>query len=172
MSFILNVSIKVVHIDYNVCFEKGRQLRVPENVPFRLTANLQHALGPAGTGLEGTFRLSCIDVMRMMRDNRELFLILLEHFIYDPLIDWKATNTSSAHEATLVPLYVVNPSLAASCSRVKRRAELDSTFELFQLRISELGPEWSASHEEMQDTVDSLKTTSFDWSESQKHLER
>lgn len=40
----------MVHIDYNVCFEKGRQLRVPENVPFRLTANIQHALGVAGTG--------------------------------------------------------------------------------------------------------------------------
>lgn len=42
--------IQVVHIDYNVCFEKGRQLRVPENVPFRMTPNIQHALGPAGTG--------------------------------------------------------------------------------------------------------------------------
>ena len=33
-----------------MCFEKGRQLRVPENVPFRMTANIQHALGVAGTG--------------------------------------------------------------------------------------------------------------------------
>lgn len=43
-------NLQVVHIDYNVCFEKGRQLRVPENVPFRMTANIQHALGAAGTG--------------------------------------------------------------------------------------------------------------------------
>ena len=26
----------VVHIDYNVCFEKGKTLRVPEKVPFRM----------------------------------------------------------------------------------------------------------------------------------------
>lgn len=136
-----------------------------------MTANLQHALGPAGTGLEGTFRLSCIDVMRMMRENRELFLILLEHFIYDPLIDWKTGSTSGAQEAALVPLYVVNPTLAAKCSREKRRAELDATFELFQLRTSELGPEWSASHKEMEDTVGSLRTSCLDWMEVQKQIE-
>lgn len=42
-------TLQVVHIDYNVCFEKGRQLRVPETVPFRLTPNLVHALGPSYT---------------------------------------------------------------------------------------------------------------------------
>ena len=28
---------QVVHVDYNVCFEKGKSLRVPERVPFRMT---------------------------------------------------------------------------------------------------------------------------------------
>ncbi len=27
----------VVHIDFNICFEKGRRLPIPETVPFRLT---------------------------------------------------------------------------------------------------------------------------------------
>ena len=26
---------EIVHIDYNICFEKGASLRVPERVPFR-----------------------------------------------------------------------------------------------------------------------------------------
>lgn len=39
---------EVVHIDYNVCFEKGKTLRVPEKVPFRLTPNLVTALGVTG----------------------------------------------------------------------------------------------------------------------------
>lgn len=39
---------EVVHIDYNVCFEKGRTLRVPEKVPFRMTPNLKKALGVTG----------------------------------------------------------------------------------------------------------------------------
>lgn len=39
---------ELVHIDYNVCFEKGKTLRVPEKVPFRMTPNLEHALGVTG----------------------------------------------------------------------------------------------------------------------------
>lgn len=39
---------EVVHIDYNVCFEKGKTLRVPEKVPFRMTQNLRDALGLTG----------------------------------------------------------------------------------------------------------------------------
>ena len=32
---------QVVHIDYNIVFDKGQQLRVPEIVPFRLTHTMQ-----------------------------------------------------------------------------------------------------------------------------------
>lgn len=39
---------EILHIDYNVCFEKGKTLRVPEKVPFRMTSNLQEALGVTG----------------------------------------------------------------------------------------------------------------------------
>ena len=39
---------QVVHIDHNVCFEKGRHLRVPEKVPFRMTQNIEAALGVTG----------------------------------------------------------------------------------------------------------------------------
>ncbi|CAF4476364.1 unnamed protein product, partial [Rotaria socialis] len=38
---------QIIHIDYNICFEKGKKLRVPEKVPYRLTQNLQNALGIA-----------------------------------------------------------------------------------------------------------------------------
>jgi PI-3-kinase-related kinase SMG-1 len=31
----------VVHIDYNVCFDKGLRLKIPEIVPFRLTHTIQ-----------------------------------------------------------------------------------------------------------------------------------
>lgn len=42
------VVFQVVHIDYNVCFEKGKGLRVPEKVPFRMTQNIETALGVTG----------------------------------------------------------------------------------------------------------------------------
>jgi phosphatidylinositol kinase/protein kinase (PI-3 family) len=77
---------EVVHIDYNVCFEKGRKLRVPETVPFRLTKNFETALGL--TGVEGVFRIACENVLEVMRSNREMLMTLLEAFVYDPLVDW------------------------------------------------------------------------------------
>ncbi|KAG0475892.1 hypothetical protein HPP92_012733 [Vanilla planifolia] len=39
---------EVVHIDYNVCFDKGRRLKIPEIVPFRLTQTIEAALGLTG----------------------------------------------------------------------------------------------------------------------------
>ncbi|XP_030381065.1 serine/threonine-protein kinase Smg1 [Scaptodrosophila lebanonensis] len=80
----------IVHIDYNVCFEKGRTLRIPEKVPFRLTQNMVHALGI--TGIEGAFRLGCEYVLKVMRRERETLLTLLEAFVYDPLVDWTVND--------------------------------------------------------------------------------
>ncbi|KAH7664951.1 Non-specific serine/threonine protein kinase protein [Dioscorea alata] len=44
----------VVHIDYNVCFDKGKRLKIPEIVPFRLTQIIEAALGLTGTEVEWT----------------------------------------------------------------------------------------------------------------------
>uniref|UniRef100_A0A915JTJ2 Non-specific serine/threonine protein kinase n=1 Tax=Romanomermis culicivorax TaxID=13658 RepID=A0A915JTJ2_ROMCU len=76
----------VVHIDYNVCFDKGKQLRVPETVPFRLTPNIQAALGT--TGIEGYFRVTCEQALKILRLNKETVLNLLDAFVFDPLVDW------------------------------------------------------------------------------------
>jgi hypothetical protein len=59
-----------VHIDFNVCFDKGRRLRVPECVPFRLTPNVAGALGALGPGAEFTQR--CVQVMSALRDHKVL----------------------------------------------------------------------------------------------------
>ncbi|XP_068152496.1 serine/threonine-protein kinase Smg1 [Drosophila tropicalis] len=88
---LINISSgDIVHIDYNVCFEKGRTLRIPEKVPFRLTQNLVNALGV--TGIEGAFRLGCEYVLKVMRKERETLLTLLEAFVYDPLVDWTVSD--------------------------------------------------------------------------------
>ncbi|XP_021738520.1 serine/threonine-protein kinase SMG1-like [Chenopodium quinoa] len=77
----------IVHIDYNVCFEKGQRLKVPEIVPFRLTQTLEAALGL--TGIEGLFRANCEAVIGVLRRNKDLLLMLLEVFVWDPLVEWK-----------------------------------------------------------------------------------
>lgn len=46
---------EILHIDYNVCFEKGKTLRVPEKIPFRMTANLEEALGVTGIEVSLSF---------------------------------------------------------------------------------------------------------------------
>ncbi|KNA03521.1 hypothetical protein SOVF_208360 [Spinacia oleracea] len=76
----------IVHIDYNVCFEKGQRLKVPEIVPFRLTQTLEAALGL--TGVEGVFRENCEAVIGVLRRNKDLLLMLLEVFVWDPLVEW------------------------------------------------------------------------------------
>jgi PI-3-kinase-related kinase SMG-1 len=76
----------IVHIDYNVCFDKGQRLKVPEIVPFRLTQMLEAALGL--TGVEGTFRANCEAVVGVLRKNKDILLMLLEVFVWDPLVEW------------------------------------------------------------------------------------
>jgi PI-3-kinase-related kinase SMG-1 len=77
---------EVVHIDYNISFEKGKNLRIPERVPCRLTQNIVSAFGVSG--VEGLFRQSCEHTLRVLRRGRDTLLTLLEAFVYDPLVDW------------------------------------------------------------------------------------
>lgn len=76
----------IVHIDYNVCFDKGQKLKVPEIVPFRLTQTIEAALGL--TGVEGAFRANCEAVIGILRENKDILLMLLEVFVWDPLVEW------------------------------------------------------------------------------------
>lgn len=76
----------IVHIDYNVCFDKGQRLKIPEIVPFRLTQMIETALGL--TGIEGTFRANCEAVVGVLRKNKDILLMLLEVFVWDPLVEW------------------------------------------------------------------------------------
>lgn len=85
---------ELVHIDYNVCFEKGLKLRIPEVVPFRLTQIIQRALGV--TGVEGTFRSAAECSLSVLRQHREVLLTLLEAFVFDPVVDW--TTSDKLHE--------------------------------------------------------------------------
>ena len=56
---------EIIHIDYNVCFEKGAKLRIPEKVPCRLTQNMVNVFGVTGT--DGLFRLSCERTLEILR---------------------------------------------------------------------------------------------------------
>lgn len=80
---------------------------MPETVPFRLTGNLAYALGP--TNIEGTYRGSCEHVLSVMRNEKEVFLMMLDAFIYDPLVDWTnhdhVVSLSTVNVATILAVY-------------------------------------------------------------------
>ncbi|CAO3668466.1 unnamed protein product [Umbelopsis vinacea] len=79
---------KVVHIDFGDCFEVAmHREKFPEKIPFRLTRMLVKAMEVSG--VEGTFRITCQHVMRVLRDNKESLMAVLEAFVYDPLVNWR-----------------------------------------------------------------------------------
>lgn len=79
---------KVVHIDFGDCFEIAMQReKFPEKVPFRLTRMLVNAMEVSG--IEGSFKITCQHVMRVVRDNKESLLAVLEAFVHDPLLNWR-----------------------------------------------------------------------------------
>ncbi|KAG1247031.1 hypothetical protein G6F68_014380 [Rhizopus microsporus] len=86
---------EMIHIDYNVCFEKGRRLRVPELVPYRLTQNLHNALGIMG--IDGPFRTAAEETLMVLRKHKEVLITLLDAFVYDPLVDWEYEAEEAGH---------------------------------------------------------------------------
>ena len=64
---------QVVHIDYNISFEKGKNLRIPERVPCRLTQNIVSVFGVSG--VDGLFRQSCEHTLKVLHEllNASLF---------------------------------------------------------------------------------------------------
>lgn len=126
---------QVVHIDYNICFEKGHNLRVPEKVPFRMTQNIQHALGL--TGCEGLFKLSSQQVLSILRQKRETLLTLLEAFVYDPLLDWTGHDTgiiASFYGGGNAKLKSDN---TENKKETRKNLEKKQTWELFEIRLLE-----------------------------------
>lgn len=82
---------KIIHIDFGDCFEVAMQRdKFPEKIPFRLTRMLINAMEVSG--IEGNFRITCENVMRVLRDHKDSLMAVLEAFVYDPLINWRLLN--------------------------------------------------------------------------------
>ena len=74
------------HVDFNCLFDKGLTFEKPELVPFRLTHNMVDAFG--AYGYEGPFRKSCELTLRILRQNEDTLMTILETFLYDPTTDF------------------------------------------------------------------------------------
>lgn len=81
------ISGRIIHIDFGDCFEAAiLREKFPEKVPFRLTRMLTYAMEVSG--VEGSYRITCENVMALLRDNAESLMAILEAFANDPQINW------------------------------------------------------------------------------------
>ncbi|KAF6172570.1 hypothetical protein GIB67_007083 [Kingdonia uniflora] len=131
----------VVHIDYNVCFDKGKRLKIPEIVPFRLTQTIEAALGFTGT--EGTFRANCEAVVGVLRKNKDIILMLLDVFVWDPLVEW--TRGESHDEATI-------------CGEERKGMELAVSLSLFASRVQEIRVPLQDHHDLLLSTIPAIQS--------------
>ncbi|XP_034250537.1 serine/threonine-protein kinase SMG1 [Thrips palmi] len=151
---------EVVHIDYNVCFEKGKTLRVPEKVPFRMTPNIQAALGV--TGVEGIFRMACEHVLRVMKKGRETLLTLLEAFVYDPLIDWTTGNEAGYAGA----VYGGGQAITLESKQSHKELEREVTRTMFSIRVVEMRADWLQNRDEVIASLVDMMTLIGGWTQS------
>ncbi|XP_076172316.1 serine/threonine-protein kinase tefu isoform X2 [Ptiloglossa arizonensis] len=80
---------EVIHIDFGIAFEQGKVLPIPETIPFRLTQNIEVAMGVSG--IEGTMRHCCVKTLTVLRNQRQVIITLLQVLLYDPLFTWTIT---------------------------------------------------------------------------------
>ncbi|CAH8635139.1 unnamed protein product [Heterobilharzia americana] len=168
----------IVHIDYNVCFDKGKGLRVAERVPFRLTRILRHPLGPGAqdTLVRGTFRFSAENGLQAARHIADAFLIQLKAFLIDPLVDWQnrkhPTNNSQVvtdfiHLSAFHGGGSTNSCCYRSVSTNRRLRRVDSELRMYSgfltLRLLELSH--SACLDSAFSVLDSVVSRLAVWSE-------
>ncbi|TRM65491.1 hypothetical protein BD626DRAFT_567398 [Schizophyllum amplum] len=82
---------EVIHIDLGIAFDQGRQLPVPERVPFRMTRDMVDGMGASGT--QGVFQRCAEETLRVLRDGSDVIMTVLEVFKHDPLYQWTASET-------------------------------------------------------------------------------
>ncbi|KAF5814367.1 putative non-specific serine/threonine protein kinase [Helianthus annuus] len=131
----------IVHIDYNVCFDKGQRLKVPEIVPFRLTHTLEAALGLMGT--EGSFRNNCEAVLGILKKNKDVLLMLLEVFVWDPLVEW--TRGDFHDDAAIV-------------GEERKGMELAVSLSLFASRVQEIRVPLQEHHDLLLTTLPAVES--------------
>ncbi|XP_050076340.1 serine/threonine-protein kinase ATM [Anopheles maculipalpis] len=86
---------EVIHIDFGIAFEMGKNLPTPETVPFRLTRDIVDGMGISG--VEGVFRKSCEKTLEVLRNNQTIILAILEVLLYDPLYSWNVLSNKKAN---------------------------------------------------------------------------
>lgn len=100
---------------------------------------MRHALGPSE--MYGTFRESCVHVLSTLRSGHQVLTMLLDAFVFDPLVDW----TSHEHTATSGVSLALQLAVYGSNWKTKAKERLTDAMELLNLRMSEVQTLWLAN---------------------------
>ncbi|KAK4125293.1 phosphatidyl inositol 3-kinase-like protein [Parathielavia appendiculata] len=95
----------IFHVDFNCLFDKGLTFAQPERVPFRLTHNMEAAMGIYR--YEGPFRHCSELTLRILRQQEETLMTILEAFIYDPTLDLQKSRKRNYDVVKMNPPSVV-----------------------------------------------------------------
>jgi len=158
---------EIIHIDYNVCFEKGAKLRIPEKVPCRLTQNMVNVFGVTGT--DGLFRLSCERTLEILRSGKETLLTLLEAFIYDPLVDW--TPGVELGLTNAFGRQVPGDNAGEGLNQNKRVMEAEITFSLLSVRMAEMKSTWMSNKADLSRDVYAMEDLLTCWLDESSNLQ-
>ncbi|KAJ1470172.1 phosphatidylinositol 3 and 4-kinase-domain-containing protein, partial [Baffinella frigidus] len=105
---------EVVHIDLGIVFDQGKLLSIPEMLPFRLTRDMGKLLsipemlpvrltrdmvdGMGVAGTAGVMTRGCEETLRVLRDNKQAILAIVDVLLHDPLDSWKMTKAKAAQQ--------------------------------------------------------------------------
>lgn len=121
-----------VHVDLNCIFGKGKELQVPEKVPYRLTQNIVDAFGVLG--LEGSYNATLCATLELFLKNRNILVSNLLSFVYDPLFEWRRKSTT-APKRIIEDLYRKMDDLDASskCDVLNEEATKDENLSMMYI---------------------------------------
>ncbi|CEF65777.1 Serine/threonine-protein kinase Smg1 [Strongyloides ratti] len=148
---IIYLTGEILHIDFNVCFGKLKNLKCPEKVPFRMTRSMVDVMGPMKT--EGIFKESCKFVLKCLRENYDILYNILETYAYDPLADWSSVSEVK-NQGESLPLDIMFAIYGRSVFEPKELVE--RSFGLFKIKVMEISLIMSDYEKMVHDVVGEL----------------
>lgn len=116
----------VIHVDFGDCFEVNKyKVKFPETIPFRLTRMIIAAFGP--TRIEGYFRITCEEMMKLMRIHKDSIMAVLDIFLQEPLdINVQSANIQPQNDKSEQQYFNFEGSMSSESSENQRVPIYDS----------------------------------------------
>ncbi|EKX38308.1 hypothetical protein GUITHDRAFT_42827, partial [Guillardia theta CCMP2712] len=103
-NILIDADRQLLHIDLGQVFDFARATpRYPETVPFRLTRDMVDGMGMLG--VEGSFIRCCIESMRVMRENKNALLSVIDILLYESNLERLSAKVNDNNGAEKMALF-------------------------------------------------------------------